>query len=170
MKYTEIIILLATFTLFSCGKKEIVTQSLCMSLVNKTEKRLLYAIETSEKNDTIVSTGLDSISVAFYRTTEIEQSLLGLDPFYPGVNVIRETLFNITDTSRYSYYRFTLPQNMSVEDNIFIRHQFLSGDVSNIKNGIEYSVLYFTDSIVNIMRKDFSMTEKFRAYYDGSHE
>jgi hypothetical protein len=161
----EIVILLTTFMLFSCGKKETVTQSLHISLVNTTEKQLLYAIETDEKNDTIVSTGLDSISVAFYRTVEIEPSPLGFDPFYPVVNVIRETLFNIADTSKYSYYCFTLPQNMNDEDYIFTRHHFLSGDASHVKNGIEYSVLHFTDSIVDIMQKDYTMLDKFKEYY-----
>jgi hypothetical protein len=139
-----------------------------MSLVNKTEKRLLYAIETDEKNDTIVSTGMDSISVAFYKTIEIEHEpldFLAYEHFYSGVNVIRETLFNIADTSRYSYYCFTLPQNMSAEDFIFARHHFVMNSSFHEKNGVDYSVLYFTDSIVNIMQKDYAMLEKFKEYY-----
>jgi hypothetical protein len=165
MKYLEIIMLLTACTLFSCGK-ETATQTLHKSLVNKTEKRLLYAVETSEKNDTIVSKGLDSISTVFYRTIEVEKSPLGLDPRYPSVNVVRETLFNIADTSRYSYYCFTLPQNMSTEDFIFNRHLFSLDNASFEKNGVDYSVLYFTDSIVNIMQKDYSMLEKFSEYYE----
>jgi hypothetical protein len=168
MKYIEIILLLTTSVLFSCGEKETITQSLHTSLVNKTEKRLLYAIETDEKNDTIVSAGMDSISVVFYITIEIEHGpfdFLAFEPFYPGVNVIRETLFNIADTSKYSYYCSTLPQNVSAEDAIFFRHRFLVNNASFEKNGIDYSVLYFTDSIVNIMQKDYSMLEKFSEYY-----
>jgi hypothetical protein len=165
MKNIEYALLLAIFMLFACGKKETITQSLHVSLVNKTEKRLLYAIETDEKNETIVSTGLDSISTVFYKTIELESSLLGFDPFYSGVNMIRETLFNIADTSMYSYYCFTLPQDMSVEDFIFVRHCFVINNSFHEKNGVDYSVLYFTDSIVNIMRKDYTMLDKFKEYY-----
>jgi hypothetical protein len=166
MKYLKLIMLVAAFMLFSCGKKETIKQSLHMSIVNETEKHLLYAIETDEKNDTIVSTGLDSISVVFYRTIEIENSILGLDPRYPGVNVRRETLFNLTDTSEYSYYCFTLPQNMAAEDFIFVRHHFTVNNSFYEKNGVDLSVLYFTDSIVNIMQKDYAMLDKFKAYYE----
>jgi hypothetical protein len=155
--------------LFSCGRKETITQSLHVSLVNKTEKRLLYAVETTEKNDEMVSTGLDSVSVVFCKTIEIENPLLfGLDPRYQGVNLIRKTLLNFTDTSKYSYYCFTLPQDMSAEDYIFVRHHFLSGNASYTKNGADYSVLYFTDSIANIMQKDYTMLDKFKEYY--AHE
>ncbi|MDR0712114.1 MAG: hypothetical protein LBF67_07210 [Prevotellaceae bacterium] len=171
MKRLAFITLLATFALFSCGRKETITQSLHVSLVNKTEKRLLYAVETTEKNGEMVSTGLDSVSVVFYRTIEIEHELLdflAFEPFYSGVNLTRKTLLNFTDTSKYSYYSATLPQDMSAEDYIFVRHHFLSGNASYIKNGADYSVLYFTDSIANIMQKDYTMLDKFKEYY--AHE
>ena len=153
--------------LFSCGEKETVTQSLHISLVNKTDRHLLYAIETDEKNDTIISRGLDSVSTVFYRTMEIENTGLGLDTRYYSVNVIRKTIFNITDTSKYSYYCFTLPQNMTAEDIIFVSHDFSVDNASFEKNGIDYSVLYFTDTIVDIMQKDYGMLDKFKEYYSN---
>jgi hypothetical protein len=102
---------------------------------------------------------------------KIEHELLdflAFEPFYSGVNIIRKTLLNFTDTSKYSYYSATLPQDMSAEDYIFVRHHFSSGNASYTKNGADYSVLYFTDSIANIMQKDYTMLDKFKEYY--AHE
>ncbi|MDR1897820.1 MAG: hypothetical protein LBR10_13630 [Prevotellaceae bacterium] len=167
---TNAVFLIITIVLLciSCGRKETedVVYTRYQSLINTTEKQLIYVIETNVGYDTIQSIGHDSNNVVFYRKSTIETGFdLAWERWIAEVNVIQEMLFNLTDTSKY------IPSNRglvdcSEDDLIYYRHvSYFEDELSTAKNPILYFNLHFTDSIVQIMQKDYSMLDKFKEYY-----
>jgi hypothetical protein len=159
------IILIVPLLLVSCERKEIedVVYTRYQTLINTTGKQLYYAIETNVGHDTLISMGHDSSSVVFHRKSTVETGFG--EHWTAEVSVTGEILFNLSDTSKF------VPSNKGIldsgeEDLIYYRHfSVIEDKLSTVKNPILYFNLHFTDSIVDIMQKDYSMLEKFKEYY-----
>lgn len=165
MVAVRFIVVIMLFVVFSCFPSYTVTYTLHKSLINETEKHLHYIVETYDGTKAVASTGLDSVSIIFHKITEIESEVrlfpLMEDHQYPSIYEIRESLYNLTDTSKY----ITPMQDLSDEDWIFIRHRSFTGGDTDKRDAVAYSNFHFTDSIVQIMKKDYTMLEKFSEYY-----
>jgi hypothetical protein len=133
-------------------------------LVNKTNLNLLYIINTNSGNDTIVSKGYDSTVVSFKKYATLSLPLVG--PYsinVKRVEIIEKKIFNFTDTT--SYFRIYGTNEMNKLDSIFFSQiEFLgSGDAYNI---IETEKLIVSEKLFPIMKKDYSMLDRFKQYYN----
>ncbi|MDR0559422.1 MAG: hypothetical protein LBG92_04585 [Prevotellaceae bacterium] len=123
-------------------------------------------IETNVGRDTVISDGNDSSSVVFRKKSTIETGFsLAWERWIAEVNVMQETLFNLSDTSKFVPSNKGLSES-SENDLIYYRHfSVTENKLSTANNPIMYFNLHFTDSIVDIMHKDYTMLEKFPEYY-----
>ena len=168
-----ILVILCVCLSFSCTRKE--TWSVCLykSVINKTDKILYYEVETDGGSKNEFVNASDSINMRFYREYEAESVFLGSTIRQNRIQVECEMVFNLTDTSKYEYslqYETIPQQGENEEDRIFARHLVWDrGEGSTDKNVVITIKLSVTDSIIDIMQKDYSMLEKFKEYYSKNN-
>ena len=171
MKYINFIILMVfCFTLMSCKREELRSMSLKKSVINKTDRELFYFAKTDEGEKSSYVAKNDSSVLSFYRGGVVE-----ID-WFPIAGTVRqreiiteqEILYNITDTTVYifnvEYEHFPLP--VSEQEQIYSSHLKRGlEDESTDRNGKIIMQLTVTDSILDIMEKNYSMLDKFPEYY-----
>lgn len=167
-----IVVMLVNFTLLlSCTKSKELTSTLHKVFINQTSKKVIQVIVTDVGRDSITSYGMDSSSVKFVRRTMSEEGLFGLgNSRAPMVEVNNEIIFNLTDTSKFHYlvaYSNYTNQGSGKEDSIYANHlSFVLDNLSTDANPIIFAKFYFSDSIVQIMEKDYSMLIRFKGFYN----
>jgi len=165
MKLLFSAILSMNLLLFSCTEQADFNYASYYSIVNKTDKDICYVIKTTEGTDSLYSSGLDSVFTVFKMHRIVEYSSFSMDIFYPSIEIVSETLYNLTDTSRFSFVDKGLV-DMSEQEKLYSRHR--SGyfdDASTETNVISHSFLFFTDSVNDITEKDYTILDKFSDYY-----
>jgi hypothetical protein len=154
---------------FGCTHTQKWSVTLHKSVINTTSKKLHYEIKTDEgvKNEFVDA--FSSINIIFYKEHEGERDILTSTVYQNGIKTERETVFNLTDTSKYEYnlaYEIIPKVGNTKEEKIFARHLLWEfGERSTDENAIIIIKLNVTDSIVDIMQKDYGMLEKFKEYY-----
>jgi hypothetical protein len=149
----------------SCEKKSDTTFEYTKSLVNKTDKVLFYFVRTTSGENSDFSYGNDSIGFFFVKHEQI--SLPPIGPYHisiEGVSMREEMLYNLTDTC---FYQFNLNRTTWTEiDTLYWDN--ITYNVENGSNGwheLHFETLYFTDTLLSIMQKDYTMLHKFSEYY-----
>jgi hypothetical protein len=166
-----LIIIIVALQWFSCTPTRESVYTLHKTVVNKTNKNLHYEVETDIDKKFVFVNALDSTSVIFSYTTTLEKDIAGLSVRLKKIQILKETVFNLTDTTKYIYslpYEI-IPQEGGNEKEV-IYGQSLSwslGENSTDENPVIYSKLNFTDEIVQIMQKDYNMLETLSAYYNN---
>jgi hypothetical protein len=165
-----ILIILCAILSVACTRTQKWSVTLHKSVINITNKRLHYEIKTDEglKNEFIGA--FDSINIMFYKERDVERDVLTSTVRQNGIKTEQETIFNLTDTSKYEYnlaYEIIPKVGNTSEEKIFARHlSWELGEHSTDENAIIVIKLNVTDSIVNIMQKDHNILDKFKEYYD----
>jgi hypothetical protein len=153
----------------ACTRTQKWSITLHKSAVNATDKMLHYEVETDEGIKGEFVRAFDSVGMTFRKEREVERNVLTTTVHQNGIKTERETVFNLTDTTMYRYdlAYLIIPQAGNTEsEKIFARQlAWTPGDNSTDENGAIIIRLNVTDSIVNIMRKDYAMLNKFSEYY-----
>jgi hypothetical protein len=167
-------ILCTAFVALACTRTEKWSVELHKIVANATGKDLYYEVKTDEGSGGAFVKAYDSVDIRFYREHDVEMWLLEAaltsTVRQNDIKVEQEDIFNIADTSKYKYtleYEI-IPQQGSTEDEkIFARHLTREfGEQSTDRNVNIIVRLSVTDSILNIMQKDYAMLDKFKAYYE----
>ena len=164
-------ILCTAFLALACTRTEKWSMELHKIVANATDKDLYYEVKTDEGSGNAFIKAYDSIDIRFYREHDVTLWLseLGSTVRQSRIQIEQEAVFNLGDTSKYNYtlvYEI-IPQQGSAEDEkIFARHLTWGlGEESSDKNANIIIRLSVTDSILNIMQKDYAMLDKFKEYY-----
>jgi hypothetical protein len=123
----------------------------------------VYIVSTDVGNDTLYSMGNDTDSVTFKQYGTVDFGFM-IGPYsvdVKRVNIISKHLYLLNDTSVYiRIYGDAVTDRDSV---FFANTNFSSfGSVYDIT---EREDLIFTDDVRDILQKDYTMLEKFSAYY-----
>ncbi len=159
------------FLFVSCSCIQYVTssQNTYKKIVNKTEKELYYEVHTDEGDSSVFVDKLDSSVVSFYRESNNTQVLIGGTVRLSQILILREAVYNLTDTTSFVYdleYSMMPQTGNDEKKQIYGRHlSYTLGDNSTDINSKILITLYATDSILNIMTKDYSMLDRFKEYY-----
>lgn len=154
----------------SCTKSFELTSKLQLSIINKTDKKIVKVITTDVGQDTIISNGNDSVSITFLKRTSSESVFLGLGHLRaPLIEVFEESLYCISDTSTF-VFRFPYSNYLGVvetnADSIYAQNiSFELDNKSTDSNPFIISKFIFNDSLFSILIKDYSMLTKFKQYY-----
>jgi hypothetical protein len=163
-------IILFFFALYACQRTERWSVTLYKSLTNNTNKDLYYEVQTDEGNKDEFVFASDSITMMFHREHDVKRSILETTVRQSGIKIERETVYNLSDTGKFEYnleYENNPQQGNTKEEKIFSRHlAWELGEKSTEINVVIIVKLNVTDSIVQIMQKDYSMLDKFKEYYD----
>jgi hypothetical protein len=155
--------------LVACTHTEKWSMTLHKSVVNATDKELYYEVKTDEGIENRSIHAFDSITVTFYKEHYAESSVLASTVRQNRIKIEQETVFNLTDTSRYEYnlkYERSPQQGTTEEEKIFAqRLTWTLGNTSTDENAIIIIKLHVTESILQIMQKDYSMLDRFKEYY-----
>lgn len=159
----------------ACTRTEKWSMELHKVVINSTDKALYCEIITDEGSKNAFVNAYDSIDMKFYREHDVElgllESALTSTVRQDRIIVKEETIFNIVDTSKYKYaleYEPIPQQGNTEKEKIFARHLVKElGEGSTDKNAIIIIKLNVTDSILQIMQKDYGMLDKFKEYYSN---
>jgi len=164
-----IIVLSCALVLLSCEKRVKSSQTIHQRIINDTEKEWYYEVQTEDETQGMFLSGSDSIEMTFYREKHINI------PVYPStihlkpIIVEKESMFNLTDTCCYIYsFKYVdLPYfGETMADSVFVRQNFFDTvEGSTDLNSIIIVTKHLTDSIVDVMQKDYSMLDRFKDYY-----
>jgi hypothetical protein len=136
------------------------------SLVNETGKTLFYIVQSTAGSDSAFSYGHDSIGFYFVHRSKV--SLPPVGPYHidmEGISMREEKLYNLTDTS---FFQFNLNRNTwNRNDSIYwdnVIYSVLDGTNGGMHER-HFETLKFRDTLFSIMRKDYTMLDKFKEYY-----
>lgn len=142
------------------------TSKLTNILVNNTDKKIVYVIETEVGTNKIMSKGNDSDSVFFEHNYIMKLPPVGaynIPDF--RVEILNENIYNLTDTTckqfkgMYSVY-------INVTDSVFYKNILVKTYPNSTVKDEKYSEkLIIDDTILSILTKDYSMLNKFPEYY-----
>lgn len=157
-----ILLLIIIIGFLSCNNTVETTHTMKEAIINNTSYKLLYTIITDVRADTIFSNGNDSLSVQFTKTGTCDLPLIGAYKIdIQRVKIISRSIYNLNDTTSYtcSYGKVVLP-----EDSIFYSNiQFIeSGETYDV---VDFEKLIFSNNLFLIMKKDYTMPDKFKEYY-----
>lgn len=157
------LLLFALLALTSCERTIDTSNELVKVLVNQTDKKLLYSVTTNVGSGSVVSYGNDMVELNFVRNSTVTLPPIG--PYYidvDGVSVEGEILYNLTDTSLFSYNADWT--KWDVYDSLYATKISYKneGEVMHAKNT---ATLTFNDTLLSIMTKDSTMLKKFPEYY-----
>ena len=159
-----LLILMVFITLFSSCEKEVNTSfRLVKVLINKTDKDLIYFVNTNVSKDSKRSFGNDSISLIFVKNSKTNLPPIG--PYYidvENVAVEKEVVFNLSDTSFFEFNQNRL--SWSEKDSLYWANMSLEAKGTTF-NTEHTETLQYSDELLDIMCKDYSMLEKFPEYY-----
>ncbi len=161
------IVFLSLLILASCSPSEEISGVLIRRVINKTDKRLIIEIETDvSKKERASSLGSDSVSLRFMKKSKSESLLFGLaSTEAPRVYIKSAAIYNITDTTMFQERLETDTSPYTENDHIYARHLKRGLNEGTYQHAVITEDFYFTDSIVDIMQKDYSMLQKFNEYY-----
>ncbi|MDR3137603.1 MAG: hypothetical protein LBT73_01820 [Tannerellaceae bacterium] len=163
------LITLCIFAFLSCTHREKWSVTLHKSLVNETNTDLYYEVHTDKGVNSIFVNAFDSVDLMFYKEDIVESSILLSTILQDRIKIEKESLYSLTDTSKYVYsltYEIIPKQGKTEEEKIFARHlSWELGDGSTDKNTVIIVKLNATDSIIDLMQKDYTLPEKFPEYY-----
>lgn len=165
------LIIIVALPLFSCApSQESGVYTLHKILINRTDKDLHYEVETDIDKKIVFVNALDSTSIIFSYATTLDKDIAGLSVRLKKIQTLKETVFNLTDTTKYIYdlpYEIIPQEGINEKDITYGQSLSWSlGENSTDENPVVYSKLNFTDDIVQIMQKDYNMLETFSAYYN----
>jgi hypothetical protein len=155
-----------SFTICCCEKERDVTFEYTKSLVNETDEVLFYFVNTTKGNNSAFSYGHDSIGFYFVHSYTITLPPVGPYSIHiDGVGMREEKLYDLTDTS---FFQLNLNRSMwTGRDSLYwnqIEYTALNGPNWGIHE-MHFETLRFRDTLLSIMQKDYTMLEKFKAYY-----
>ena len=151
--YLYILVLVGYIICGSCTKEYSVT--LIKTLNNTTNKELYYEVETEVGTKAIYIKQVDIDSVVFYK--EGHYTGYGMESFEPKISVIKEMVYNLTDTTMFEFITLSYAERSDAEQ-MFINSR--SFDVRNKNTYVD-----ITDAFLHLLPKDYSMLEKFSDYY-----
>jgi len=164
-----IIVLSCVLVLLSCGNNVKSSQTSCQRIINGTEKELYHEVQTEEGTKGMFLNGLDSVEITFHRERDVNIPFWASTIHLAQIKVEKESIFNLTDTCSYTYnlgYSSYPLRWETVADSIFVRqHSFYFGEGSTEINSIEITTKHVTDSLIDVMQKDYSMLDRFKDYY-----
>lgn len=158
-----IIVLFITLIMSGCDRTHDTLFTLKQVLTNTQNCDIVYIVSTDVGNDTLYSMGNDTDSVTFkqYGTIDFGFTIGPYSVDVKRVSIISKYLYLLNDTSVYiRRYGDAVTDRDSV---FFANTQFLS--FGNVYDITEREELIFTDDVRDIMKKDYTMLEKFSAYY-----
>jgi hypothetical protein len=158
------------FLIISCVEKTITSsQTTYKTLINKTNKDLYYEVQTDTGVKNMFVNRLDSSTISFFRKNEDTKIIIGGTVRLDQIMINKELIYNLTDTTLFEYkleYSSSPQIGNNLNEQIYSRHlSYEYDDKSTDINSIIFIKLHVTDSILNVMHKDYSMLEKFKEYY-----
>ena len=158
------------FFLVSCVEKTITSsQTTYKTIINKTDKNLFYEVQTDVGVEDIFADRLDSSTISFFKKNENTKVIIGGTVRLDEILIMKELIYNLTDTTLFEYnleYSIIPPIGYDENEQIYSRQlSYEFGDQSTDINSVVFIKLYLTDSILNILHKDYSMLERFKVYY-----
>ncbi len=151
----------------SCADKVEYSDTQIVTLINYTDNDVIYYFESDFGNDTLSINGKGFDNYIFTDKRIIETSFLGVDRkrIFPTHLIYCHELYNLTDTTSY-ILNIKEKYDYNKLDSIYLEHfdknLVVSGD--NINSILESKIIY--DIWVNrILKKDFTMLDKFKEYY-----
>jgi len=160
-----VIVLLCNMLVAGCIKEKEYSFTEVVSLINETPKDVLLYFESSFGSDTLFTDGLDTASYSYTEVKRVDSHLAGSSPNYEPIHIISlYELYDITDTL--SYILRIEPETIySSIDSIFIAHFDKYSKVESGVNQVKEHILKYDSFIDTIMKKDYTMLEKFSGYY-----
>ncbi len=154
----------------SCIEQTVTSsQSTYKTVINKTNKKLFYEVQTDLGIKNTIVEKYDSSIISFFKTNEKTKIFLGGTARLDQISILKELIYNLTDTTLFEYnleYSFVSQVGQTKEEKIFGRHLFNElGEKSTDINSVLFIKLVVDDSIINIMHKDDTMLDKFKEYY-----
>lgn len=168
--YKLLFLSLCILTCISCQKEKEYTSKLCRVVVNNTNKDLCLTTKIDVGSDELYSIENDSVFVIFEKKHTVsaypyEHAGLRNDP----VCVEKETLYNLTDTTQFIFTTgfCNYPNESNNEkDSIYLKNlSFNLAENSTDANPFIIATLNVTNSILQIMEKDYNMLNIFKEYY-----
>ncbi len=158
------------FSLASCEKEDVWSVSVTRVVINSTSKTLFYNVHTDEGiREKMLQTN-DSLIFEFYKEKTVKTSWITNTVRQDGIQTLGENLYNLTDTSRYEYeldYEYVPQEGVSKEEQVYASHiEYSFGEQSTERDVRAIINLSITDSLLEIMEKDYTMLEKFSDYYE----
>ncbi len=163
MNKNLIVLLFCIFLVSGCDRTHDTLFTLKQVLTNTQNCDIVYIVSTDVGNDTLYSMGNDTDSVTFKQYGTVDFGFM-IGPYsvdVKRVNVISKHLYLLNDTS---VYIRRYGDAVTDRDSVFFTNTNFSsfGSVYDIT---EREELIFTDDVRDIMKKDYTMLEKFSAYY-----
>lgn len=164
-------LIIINFFVISCVSERDTSSTMNRYLVNKTNKIIIQELETSIGNFELKSNGLDTVKVVLSKTGIIDGGLaiaystISISPVY----IIKDVLYCIKDTTKFEYNRsysiegYDIPLNK--EDSTYFNCIVFSTQSNDIYHPVSDAIFQYTDTISSIMKKDYTMLDKFKEYY-----
>ena len=170
MNLSSVVLFFTCLALSSCFSEKDTSSTMNRILVNSTNKIIIQDLETSIGNYRLKSNGNDTSKVELLRKGNIEGGLavtystVSIEPIY----VLKDILYCISDTTKYEYKEkysienYDIPRviNDSIYFNCFEFH-----NVGKNKYHPSCNIVFEYTTTLNILKKDYSMLEKFKEYY-----
>jgi hypothetical protein len=155
----------------SCVPERDTSSTMNRYLVNNTNKIIIQELETDIGYFELKSNGLDTMKVVLSKTSIIDGGLaiaystIRISP----VHIIKDVLYCITDTTKFEYNRsysiegYDIPLNK--EDSTYFDCITFKALGNDIYHPVSDVIFQYTGTIVSIMKKDYTMLDKFKEYY-----
>ena len=168
--YKYFVLFLTIICFSACKKEREYISVLYRIVVNETEKDLYLSVKTDEGEDFLNLIETDSVCVVFEKkhivsAYDYEHMFLQNDPVY----VSEEVLYNLTDTTKFIFttgYSSYPNKSPSSEEEFYSEQLLFRGAGESTDSAPKIMVtLNVSNSLLDIMEKDYSMLEKFKDYY-----
>jgi hypothetical protein len=162
--------ILCCITLISCIDKTVTSsQTTYKKIVNKSFKNLYYEIFSVVDDKNLFVNSSDSSELKFYRENNNTKVIIGGTVRLEQIIIKKERLYNLTDTTLFEYnieYTVIPPTGNTKEEQVYSNHLIYTlGKESTDINSVIIIKLIVDDSVLEIMKKDYSMLDKFKEYY-----
>lgn len=155
----------------SCVPNRDTTSTMNRFLINNTGKTVIQELENDNGSFVLISNGKDTSKVVLSRKGII---LGGLVFGFSTINIIpiyvtKETTFCINDTSKYEYNKMYSIEGYSIPidktDSLYFKCYEINLKSNDIYNPESNFIFHYTDALNPIMKKDYTMLNKFKDYY-----
>lgn len=148
----------------SCEKTIDTSSEYWKWLVNETDKVFFYVVHTTVGSDSTFSYDSDSISFYFVKYGTVTPPPIGAYNIdIEKVIPLTETLYNLTDTSSFLYSGALVSGDW--RDSLYRKCISVNNEGGSFYHDKYMETLVITDTLFSIMKKDYTMLDKFKEYY-----
>jgi len=146
----------------SCACHTVTTKTtLYDKIINRTNKEIYYFIDTNIGSRNIAIASNDSSTIEMEYMSESTESILAYERFYHQVEYTQICIYNLNDTT--SIDRAKIKESLE-SDSLLLSNfdNHIEGTPSNFN---VYNMTIVDNYLITYFKKDYSMLERFKEYY-----